>query len=210
MIRRKRSLMMISEIHRKHPVLLNGNMIKMPFSGYDYQRRKIKDWNSGRRSHLQWWPTLRYLEIVLIMWHLKIPGDCIDHVTSQIGERVNFERLETPRPASCSIPTCSLNKEAEIEHWAGAQDVSDHSTKANLPTKNPGQTTSNYGDGCSSQKRSDRGYSLTSRSREKMQKRIHKWLKDSKLVRTKSDSWRPGEGEHDVLAKNRAKISAKW
>ena len=34
-----------------------------------------------------------------IMTYATIPGDCIDRVTSQNGERVDCERLETPRPA---------------------------------------------------------------------------------------------------------------
>ena len=44
-------------------------------TGYDCQRRRIKDWNSGRRSHLQSWLTLQYLEIVLIVWHLKMENE---------------------------------------------------------------------------------------------------------------------------------------
>ena len=34
------------------------------------------------------------------MTHATIPGDCIDRVTSQIGERVDFERLETPKTST--------------------------------------------------------------------------------------------------------------
>ena len=71
MTRRKKSLMMITQFHEKYFMLLVGNTTKMQFSGYDYQKRRIKDWNSGRRSHLQSWPTLRYLEIVLIVWPLN-------------------------------------------------------------------------------------------------------------------------------------------
>ena len=48
-------------------LLVNGNTTKMPYAGYDYQRRRIKDWNSGRRSHLQSWLTLQYLETALIV-----------------------------------------------------------------------------------------------------------------------------------------------
>ena len=33
------------------------------------------------------------------MTYATKPGDCIDRVTSQNGDRVNFESLETPRPA---------------------------------------------------------------------------------------------------------------
>ena len=44
---------------------------------------------------LEFWQTKSFA----IMTFASIPGDCIDRVTSQNGERVDFERLETPRPA---------------------------------------------------------------------------------------------------------------
>ena len=59
----------------------------MQCTGYDCQRRIVKDWNSGKRS------------LFAIMSYAAFPGDCIDRVTSQNGERVVFECLETPRPA---------------------------------------------------------------------------------------------------------------
>ena len=40
------------------------------------------------------------------MTYAAVPGDCIDRATSQKGERVDFERLETPRPE----PKVSLTK----------------------------------------------------------------------------------------------------
>ena len=82
MTQRKKSLMMTTQFHRKHLMSLVGNLTTMQYTGYDCRKRRIKDWNSGRRSHLQAWP-----------------GDCIDRVTSQNGDRANFKRLETPRPA---------------------------------------------------------------------------------------------------------------
>ena len=44
---------------------------------------------------LEFWQTKSFA----IMTHATIPGDCIDRVTSQNGDRVLFERLETPWPA---------------------------------------------------------------------------------------------------------------
>ena len=35
----------------------------------------------------------------LLVTYFTIPGDCIDRVTAQNGDRVLFERLATPRPA---------------------------------------------------------------------------------------------------------------
>ena len=80
-----------------------------------------------------------------IMTYATIPGDCIDRVTSQDGDRVIFERLETPRLA----PKATLKKNWQSQQeqhstsntdvpslWkqgtkgedqAGAQDVTDHS-----------------------------------------------------------------------------------
>ena len=71
----KRNLMMNSQFRREHLTLQNGSMIRMQFSRYNCQRRRIKDWNSGRRSHLQSWPALQYLGIVLIVWHLKTENE---------------------------------------------------------------------------------------------------------------------------------------
>ena len=87
------------------------------------------------------------------MTHATIPGDCIDRVTSQDGDRVIFERLETPRPA----PKVTLKKNwqsqqqqhstfnlwklrTQREDRAGAQDVTDHSTEADLATRKLGHT----------------------------------------------------------------------
>ena len=44
---------------------------------------------------LEFWQTKSFA----IMTYTTIPGDCIDRVTAQNGERVLFEKLETPRPA---------------------------------------------------------------------------------------------------------------
>ena len=107
-------------------------MTQMLYTGYDYQKRRIKDWNSGRQSHFA------------IMTYTTIPGDCIDFVTSQNGDRVDFERLETPRPAckvtlkknwqsqrqqqhsiSCTDVPGLQESEVVKEHWAGAQDDSE-------------------------------------------------------------------------------------
>ena len=43
---------------------------------------------------LKFWQTKSFT----IMTYATIPGDCIDRLTSQNGERVDLERLETPRP----------------------------------------------------------------------------------------------------------------
>ena len=34
-------------------VTQSGNTTKMPYIGYECQERRINDWNSGRRRHLQ-------------------------------------------------------------------------------------------------------------------------------------------------------------
>ena len=44
---------------------------------------------------LQLWQTKTFA----IMAYATIPGDCIDFVTAQNGDRLIFERLATPRPA---------------------------------------------------------------------------------------------------------------
>ena len=81
------------------------------------------------------------------MTYATIPGECIDRVTSQNGDRVLFETLETPRP-ECNV-TLKRNWQSQQEHstsgtdvlspWKqvtkredqdGTQDVTDHSTEA--------------------------------------------------------------------------------
>ena len=95
------------------------------------------------------------------MTYAAIPGDCMDRVTSQNGDRVNFERLETPRPApketwkknrhsqqqkhttsGTDVPS-TWKREAEREDQSGSQDVTDHSTEADQAPGNGRHTTSN-------------------------------------------------------------------
>ena len=100
---------------------------------------------------LEFWQT----KSSAIMTYATIPGDCIVRVTSQNGERVDFERLESPRPvpkvtlkknrqsqqqqqqqhsSSCTDVRSLVKTMVVKEHWAGAQDKTDHSTEANLAT----------------------------------------------------------------------------
>ena len=64
---------------------------------------------------LEFWQTKSFA----IMTYASILGDCIDRVTSQDGDRVIFERLETPRLA----PKVTLNK-----NWQSQQQQ--HSTSS--------------------------------------------------------------------------------
>ena len=50
------------------------------------------------------------------MTYATIPGDCIDCVTSQNGDRVLFERLETPRPT----PEVTLRQNWQSQRAAAA------------------------------------------------------------------------------------------
>ena len=88
------------------------------------------------------------------MTYATKPGNCIDRVTSQNGERVDFERVETPRPApkvtlkkhwqsqqqqhssSCTDVPNLVKTKVEKEHWTGVQDGSKHSTEV---TTSPGK-----------------------------------------------------------------------
>ena len=57
---------------------------------------------------LEFWQTKSFA----IMTYATIPGDCLDRVTAESGERVNFESLETPRPA----PRVTLKKKWHNQH----------------------------------------------------------------------------------------------
>ena len=107
---------------------------------------------------LEFWQTKSFA----IMTNGTIPGDCIDRVTSQDGDRVLFERLETPRPAQkvklkmnwhsqqqqqkhstsdTHVPS-SWKQGVKREDQAGAQDVTDHSIEADLATRKLVHTSS--------------------------------------------------------------------
>ena len=69
------------------------------------------------------------------MTYVKIPGDCIDCVTAQNGDRVIFERLATPRP----VPKVTLKRDwqslllvASGKHvtWENKAGVRDSSKRA--------------------------------------------------------------------------------
>ena len=96
------------------------------------------------------------------MTHATIPGDCIDRVTSQNGDRVLCERLETPRPtpkvtlkqnwqsqraafhssSDTDVPSF-WRQGSKREDQGGAQGVTDHSTEADLAHRKLEHTTSN-------------------------------------------------------------------
>ena len=99
----------------------------------------------------EFWQTKSYA----IMTNATIPGDCIDRVTSQSGERVDFERLTIPRPAPKATPKKNSQSQPQQqhsssltdvlgtvktkvvkEHWTGAQDGVKQSTEV---TTSPGK-----------------------------------------------------------------------
>ena len=81
----------------------------MQCSGYDCQKRRILDWNSGRRSRLQSWPTQKHLEIALIVWHQMVEIEYF------------YERLETPRPPR--KVTLSKNWQCQQQHSTSGTDL---------------------------------------------------------------------------------------
>ena len=174
---------------------------------------------------LKFWQTRSFA----IMTHAVIPGDCLDHVTSQNGDRVNFKRLETPRPPpEVTLKSCWQTQQqhstfgtdvpgpwkrgAKREDQAGAQDVTDHSTEAELAP----------GNWCikrrtwmrvlfSATKKSGRMHSYRAKVwNKKWKRRIQSRLKESKLVQTIfvfTKTWRRRTW---CLAKNLAKLSSRW
>ena len=88
---------------------------------------------------LEFWQTKSFA----IMTYATIFGDCVDRVTSLNGERVDFERLETPGPApkvtlkkiwqslqqqqqhssSCTDILCLVKTKEVKEHWTGVHAV---------------------------------------------------------------------------------------
>ena len=62
----------------------NGNQDAVFYSGL----------SRAQDRGLRFWQTISFTIITCT----TVPGDCIDRVTSQNGDRVLFERLATPRP----------------------------------------------------------------------------------------------------------------
>ena len=169
---------------------------------------------------LEFWQTKSFA----IMTYALIPGDCIDRVTSQDGDRILFVRLETQRPApKVTLKMNGHSQQHHLQHstsdthvpslWkqdtkredqAGAQDVTDHSTEADLAHRKLRHTSSNMD--VDTQVNT---HALLKDDAVKMnsQRRIQKQLKESKVVRTRFVfvmTWRKRRG---CLASNPAKLS---
>ena len=74
--------------------------------------------STAQDQGLEFWQT----KSCAIMTYAAIPGDCIGRVTSQNGERVDFEMLETPRP----VPKVTLKKNwqsQQQQHSSSCTDV---------------------------------------------------------------------------------------
>ena len=153
------------------------------------------------------------------MTYATILGDCIDRATSQNGDRVNFERLETPRPA----PKVTLKKKwhSQQQHstsstdepgpWklgtkkredeSGAQDVTDHSTEADLATRKLGHTTSNMDvdTHLGNREVSTSTFLQSEAVKEEIAETNTKAIERTKIGSNKIlYSRRSGEGDHDV------------
>ena len=87
----KRNLMTITRSVRKYTTKPRENTVKMQYIGSKFLERRIKG--------LQFWQTKSFA----IITHAALPGDCIDRVISQNGDRVMLERLATPRPTPKGI-----------------------------------------------------------------------------------------------------------
>ena len=85
--RKKNTTVLITLFFNNNTLKRIGNAIKMQHTGQNCQERRIKDCDSGRQNSFA------------IITCTTVPGDYIDRVTSQNGDRVIFERLATPRPA---------------------------------------------------------------------------------------------------------------
>ena len=76
------------------------------------------------------------------MTHATIHGDCIDRVTSQIGDRVLFERLDTPRPApKVTLKQNWQSQRAAFHFWHRRTLL----LEAGLKKGRPGWSTRRYG-----------------------------------------------------------------
>ena len=64
---------------------------------------------------LRFWQTKSFAFVT----NATVPGDCIDRVTSQNGDRVVFERLATPRPAPMVGRTTCWILANMLEVWGG-------------------------------------------------------------------------------------------
>ena len=67
----RKNTMMITRFLRKCIITVIGNVIRMPSIEQNYREHKIKDCNSGKRSHLRSSPIILCQEIAFIEWFLR-------------------------------------------------------------------------------------------------------------------------------------------
>ena len=82
----KKNPMMTTQFLEQCTTTVIGNLTRMKFIGLSYPEHKIKDCNSGKRSHMQSSYTVRCQQIAS------------KSNLSKNGDRILFERISIPRP----------------------------------------------------------------------------------------------------------------
>ena len=83
---------------KKNPIVLITLFLKNNTMTHIERNQDVVYWIKLSRAQdqgLRFWQTKSFANIT----NTTVPGNCIDRVTSQNGDRVLFERLTTPRPA---------------------------------------------------------------------------------------------------------------
>ena len=186
-----------------------------------YQRKYDHDAVYGRRLSKAQDQGLEFCNT----WRLYWSCDISKWRTSEFRKALK----ETPRPASrvtlekhwhsqqqqqhytsgTDVPS-SLKKEAESEHRAGAQDITDHFTEANLVSRNWGRLLLIWKRLLLSKRRCSDTFSQAEAVKEETTGKYRCDWKNQNWFEQNLYSWRLGEGEHGCWAKNRSKPSSRW
>ena len=188
-----------------------------------WKRNQDARWKEAQDQGLQFWQTKSFA----IMAYFTIPGDWIDRVTAQNGDRVFFERLATPtkrnwqsqqqqqeqQPPISNTDVPSIWKQgATWESLADVQDDSKHIVEADPVLGNREQTTSqmNVDTHLSDKEVSTNALVKNEAVKEELTDTNTKALKKTKLVQIKFVFAKIWRRRRWCLAKNPAKLFSRW
>ena len=151
--RKRRSLISITQFLKKFHMKLGGNATKMLYIGYDWRKRRIKVCNSGKRNHLQSWPTSQYQETALTVWLLKTEIEYFSKGLRHQGPHPRSRWRGIGKASSSSVSSSRsspfLTQTYQVsgnrgrwESKAEVQDDSKHITEADRVPGNRMQSTS--------------------------------------------------------------------
>ena len=222
--RKRRSLISITQFLKKLHMKLVGNATKMLCTRYDWKKRRIKDCNSGKRNHLQSWPTSQYQETALTVWLLKTEIEYFSKGLRHQGPHPR-SRWSGIGKASSSSKSSSRSSPFHTQTYlvSGNRERPGKARQKCKTTRNTSQKRTKYRETGSNSlltwmwilisvtKKSAQMHSWRTKLWKKnSQIRIQRPLKESKLVQIKFVFAKIWRRRRWCLAKNPAKLFSRW